>query len=544
MSEYLGWKAGIIPTNDDNLRYITSQVIALDERRRQEQAAQQAAEARRQGELLDYMDKATSGAMFETDPSKSADITNLLLGAKGGLLQEIKKNPDPVAFAQKVNQAVGGIAGLAKTYKSFGSALRDEAAKRAKLDPSIDWAAAVDVALSDAFDMRDKTGKVVGRKPLNEIDPSDPAGHLSRVVMNHKGKLLAANRYSTLRCHLSTKKADAKEITVPTEYDENTFDVKKEGGKLRLSPYYVPKVNQRGGIIGTEVIKEPLKIDGKPIMGKDNTPVMVAPENIYNEFVVPGSGTAAAIEQEMEERFPGTDPNSLEAEVKRRLIFTEQMDKFNPSDFEPIDESGKLKSQKKKEDNAERRIQLAEAASARQDRKTNAILQNMQTGTQSRDLFGEVVSVVKAKQSETNPVKRAIGNSGLARFIPGMSLVAGTTSLSELPAEAIAKVGGYLEKTYSKDDASKINSDDIKISFNESSGKIEVYGPEKPGDKKSSKLKRKLTLSPNDFNLGDGVNPSKAERQDALSEYGTGAPKQSSKGSKSKKKDDPLGLGL
>ena len=540
MSEYLGWKAGIIPTNDDNLRYITSQVFALDERKRQEQAAQAAAEARRQGDLLDYMDKATSGALFETDPSKSADITGMLLGAKNGLLQEIKKNPDPVAFAQKVNQAVGGIAGLAKTYKSFGSALRDEAAKRAKLDPSIDWAAAVDVALSDAFDMRDKDGKVVGRKGLDQIDPSDPAGHLSRVIMNHKDKLLTANRYSTLRSHLATK--DKKEAQFETEYDPNTLDVTKEGGKVKLSPYYVPKLNQRGGVIGTEVIKEPLKIDGKPIMGKDNAPVMVVPETVYNEFIVPGTGTAAAIEKEMEERFPGTDPNSLDAQVKRRIILTEKMDQFNDSDFVPIDESNKLKREKKKDDIAARRLQLSEQSNERQERKTNAILKRMEDGIESRDLWGESVQAL-----EEAPVvikKNILSGTWVGDAINNM--VAKTQEnkpLEKLPEAARDKIRTAVKSGYSKDHQDKISDDKIVVKLDKSKNVIKAYAPKNPSEEGST-LVLKGTFSPNDLNTGGGVNPSKAERQDALSEYGTGAPKPSSKGSKSKKKDDPLGLGL
>jgi hypothetical protein len=332
-----------------------------------------------------------------------------------------------------------------------------------------------------------------------------------------------------LRSHLSTKKADAKEITVPTEYDENTFDVKKEGGKLKLSPYYVPKVNQRGGIVGTEVIKEPLKIDGKPIMGKDNTPVMVAPENIYNEFVVPGSGTAAAIEQEMEERFPGTDPNSLEAEVKRRLIFTEQMDKFNPSDFEPIDESGKLKSQKKKEDNAERRIQLAEAASARQDRKTNAILQNMQTGTQSRDLFGESVQVFD--EPTATPKTNFLSGTWIGKAInSAIGKAQENKPLEKLPEAARDKIRDAVKSGYKKDDQDKISDDIIVVKYDRSKNVIKAYAPKNPSEGGST-LVLKGTFSPNDLNTGGGVNPSKAERQDALSEYGTGAPNPAGKAS-------------
>jgi hypothetical protein len=429
---------------DRAIQYIQQQT----ERRRLLNEQQQQQELKRKGLLSAYVGQQFDDKDFASGTAYDPIIRDKLAGIRGKYFSMIKNNDgltdaDIGMLMQKDLVDMGNLSGKLKMVKQN----IDATAEKYKGVRGIDNNALRMTALNDAlFKVDDKGNKVL--KSQDEINPDIDYG--TYAMDHHYDKIFNLGEDDVV-----------SEFTkgLPLQKFGDNYDVTGAKGD-RIKKKYTAETypmfqditqNPKSGEVGVVTKADQIKLP--------NGTVDVAPENLYNGFMN-DPVKRMFLNKKLDETIPGIDKLSPEADLYRRRILYETLDKSLPKNIQ--------------------KDFVEKAAPAPH------IHVSVNTGdnTPYRDLYSEITNVTPTDKP---------------------------ANINILPQDAQVKIMDFVNKAIPKDlTGSGVGQD--KISVKNTGGGVEVYvaGRDKP----------LVTLTDKDVNLGAAANQSTKQKKTILQRLG------------------------
>lgn len=430
--------------NDRAVQYIQQQT----ERRRMLKEQQQQQELKRKGLLSAYVGQQFEDKDYASGTAYDPIIRDRLAGIRGKYFEMIKNNEgltdaDIGLLMQKDLVDMGNLSGKLKMVKGN----IDAAAEKYKGVRGIDNNALRMTALNDAlFKVDDKGQKVL--KGVDEINPDIDYGtyaldhHYDKIfnlgdddVIGEFTKGLPLQKFGD-----NYDVMGAKGDRVKKKYTAETYPVFQDINQD-------PKTGEVKVITKAEQIKLP------------NGTVDVAPMDLYNGFMN-DPVKRMFLNKKLDTSFPGIDKLSPEADLYRRKILYETLDKSLPKNIH--------------KDFVEKAAPAPHVS----------VSVNTGDTTPYRDLYGEITAVTPSDKP---------------------------ANINILPQDAQVKIMDFVNKAIPKD-LTGLGVGQDKISVKNTSSGVEVYvaGKDNPI----------VTLTDKDVNLGAAANQSTKQRKTILQRLG------------------------
>lgn len=412
--KYLGSYAGVLPTdNSAYLQHLHDQFV-IQERQRQLDQQKAAEDAQKQqADLVKYIGDTLDDANFGTGGENDPNINKRVQEMREKYFDMINKQKvSKPELALSMQRDVNGLAKLSARSKATHEKLKNDIAYITKNMPGINPVYVAEIAGKKAYKKQDEKGNWVD-KDWSEIDPTE--NYAFDVIRDHPELVYAGDQ----GVQAALKDPKLRRTEVVSMYDDKSGNNLRRGGKLSYAYYARPKVDPKSGsLLGSEVISEPVKINGKavtekikdPVTGEfKEVPIMGLPEEFYRVLTAEPNGFTAAIETELIRKYPEVDRKSPAAETLRRKIALQKAEQYKDEELNLDDVEKEAFNRRKAlgaESRANRQLKISEGNAFETKRYHDFMMNKNKPGGQDGDDVADLVAqyVDKSGQVFANPL--------------------------------------------------------------------------------------------------------------------------------------------